>query len=142
MNGDGAQRKGKILRLARRLAPRAATTSSLQQRSSSAITCEPRQSVSARSTKARKEPASVRWLAILAFAFPWCPKSPDACERLAARLMPNPDTTFINRCRADSAMDSSYARMVDCLLAIDGGLNDKQINTCAGSDRLPPFFQF
>lgn len=96
---------------------------------SSTITREPGQRVSARSTNARMKPVALRWLAILTFAFPWCPKSPDACERLAARLMPNPDTTFIDRCRADSARDRRR-------------LNDKQIKTCAGSDRFPLIFQF
>lgn len=45
------------------------------------------------------------WRAILAFAS--CSKSPDACERLAARLMPNPDATFIDTCRAESSFDPS-----------------------------------
>jgi hypothetical protein len=79
------------------------------------------------------------WLAILAFA--GCTKSPDACERLAARLMPNPDATFIETCRAERAHDASYARMVDCVLAIEGGVTETELKACPGSDRLL-FFQF
>jgi hypothetical protein len=85
-------------------------------------------------------PVSLGWLAILAFAIAGCSKSPDACERLAARLMPNPDATFIETCRA-SARDPSYARMVECVLAIEGGVTETKLKTCAGSDKLL-FFQF
>jgi hypothetical protein len=70
-----------------------------------------------------------------------CSKSPDACERLAARLMPSPDATFIETCRAESAHDPSYARMVGCVLAIQGGVTEANLKTCPGSDRLL-FFQF
>jgi hypothetical protein len=83
---------------------------------------------------------SLGWLATLALAL--CSNSPDACERLAARLMPHPDPTFIKTCRADSALDPSYARMVRCVLAIDGGVTEATLKTCAGSDRLPLYFQF
>jgi hypothetical protein len=83
---------------------------------------------------------SLGWLATLALAV--CSNSPDACDRLAARLMPNPDATFIKTCRADSATDPSYARMVQCVLAIDGGVTETKLKTCADSDRLPLYFQF
>lgn len=79
--------------------------------------------------------------AAVAFALAGCSKAPDACERLAARLMPNPDATFIETCRAESALDPSYSRMVDCVLAIEDGVTEAKLKTCAGSDRLL-FFQF
>lgn len=65
----------------------------------------------------------------LSFAIGRCPKSADACERLAARLMPNPDATFIETCRAESALDPSY------------GVTEAELKTCRGSDKLL-FFQF
>jgi hypothetical protein len=88
-------------------------------------------------------PRNLASLAITALALASCSKSksPDACERLAARLMPNPDPTFISTCRAESSNDASYARMVDCVLAIEGGVTDSELATCPGSDRLL-FFQF
>jgi hypothetical protein len=55
--------------------------------------------------------------------------------------MPNPDATFIETCRSESALDPSYARMVECVLAIEGGVTETKLKTCAGSDRLL-FFQF
>src|SRR5450755_3935372 len=45
------------------------------------------------------------------------------------------------RCRATRAHDPSYARMVDCVLAIEGGVTETTLKTCSGSDRLL-FFQF
>ena len=80
-------------------------------------------------------------LAIIAFALASCSKSPDACARLAARLMPNPDASFIEACRATSAHDPSYARMVECVLAIEDGVTEAKLETCPGSDQLL-FFQF
>lgn len=96
--------------------------------------------------RARKvAPGSFGRLAIIAVALAGCSKSqeqsPDACERLAPRLMPSPDATFIQTCRAESALDPSYARMVDCVLAIEGGVTEAKLETCPGSDRLL-FFQF
>lgn len=86
-------------------------------------------------------PASLGRLATIAVALAGCSKSPDACERLAARLMPNPDATFIETCRAASAHDPSYARMVGCVLALEGGVTEATLKLCPGSDRLL-FFQF
>jgi starvation-inducible outer membrane lipoprotein len=90
-------------------------------------------------------PVSLGWLTLailaLAFAITGCSKSPDACERLAARLMPNPDATFVETCRAESALDPSYTRMVECVLAIEGGVTETELKTCPGSDKLL-FFQF
>jgi hypothetical protein len=86
-------------------------------------------------------PVSLGWLATIAVVLAGCSRSPDACEQLAARLMPNPDTTFIETCRAESAHDPSYARMVSCVLAIEGGVTEANLKRCPGSDRLL-FFQF
>lgn len=68
-----------------------------------------------------------------------CGKSP--CERLAPRLMPDPKPEFIEQCEARYT-EPKFARMVDCLLAIEGGLYEKDIASCPNSDQLPLYFQF
>jgi hypothetical protein len=84
----------------------------------------------------------VRELAIAAVAVAGCSDPPDRCARLAARLMPDPDQDFVETCRAASANDASYERMLDCLLAIEGDLSDEAIASCPGSDQLPLYFHF
>lgn len=68
-----------------------------------------------------------------------CGKSP--CERLAPRLMPDPKPEFIEQCEARMS-EPKFARMVECLLAVEGGLYEKDIAGCPNSDQLPLYFHF
>lgn len=70
-----------------------------------------------------------------------CARPRDKCERLARRLMPNPDPAFIEQCvsRSDEA---KFVKTVDCLLAVEGGVYDADIERCGGGEQLPLYFQF
>lgn len=79
---------------------------------------------------------------LAALALAGCAKGPDACQRLAARLMPDPDERFVEACRALYESEPRFVRTVDCLLAVEGGLRDEDIKRCPGSDKLPLYFHF
>jgi len=66
--------------------------------------------------------------------------SPDACERVAVRVLPHPDEESVKRCRTLRRMDPEYARVVDCVLAIKGEVMQREFDACHGDKLL--FFQF
>jgi hypothetical protein len=66
---------------------------------------------------------------------------PDACLSVAHKLMPKPEASFIEACRAQ-LRDPAFARMLDCVLALPEIYDDKQIKACPGGDRMPLYFQF
>jgi hypothetical protein len=49
--------------------------------------------------------------------------------------------SFVDACVA-SFDEPGYAKMVDCILAVPGGVTEKEIEACGGRGRLPLYFQF
>lgn len=64
----------------------------------------------------------------------------DKCERLAKRLMPEPTKDFIDQC-VDRLDDPAFAKTADCLLAVQGGVYDADLDRC-GRENLPLYFHF
>ena len=72
---------------------------------------------------------------------PACESGRSRCERLAKRLMPEPDPTFIAHCA--ERYDSRETRAaVACLLAVEGGIYDADLKRCHADEHLPLIFQF
>lgn len=62
------------------------------------------------------------------------------CVRLAKRLMPEPTKEFVDTCVA-RLDDPKFVKTADCLLAVEGGVYDADIDRC-GRENLPLYFQF
>ncbi len=71
-------------------------------------------------------------------------KSPrDRCERVARRLMPEPQASFIELCVSRFENDPETARTIDCLLAVGPeGVYEKDLERCGASEHLPLLMQF
>ena len=62
------------------------------------------------------------------------------CERLAKRLMPEPTRDFIDQC-VDRLGDPKFVKTADCLLAVQGGVYEADLERC-GRENLPLYFHF
>jgi hypothetical protein len=88
----------------------------------------------------------MRWssvaLVVLLAGCSW--KAEQACKRLAPRLTPDQAEVqrFVEQCTERYLDDEGYARMVECLLDVEGGIFEQDIERCGGNGQLPMYFQF
>ena len=72
-----------------------------------------------------------------------CASPRDKCDRVARRLMPNPNAAFVEQCATRLAHDPETAKTVDCLLAVGPeGVFEKDLERCGAKQHLPLYFQF
>jgi hypothetical protein len=70
-----------------------------------------------------------------------CARPRDICERVARRLMPNPDAAFIEQCVARFD-DPGLRKAADCILAVKGEVYDEDVARCGVREHLPLYFHF
>jgi hypothetical protein len=70
-----------------------------------------------------------------------CARPRDTCERVARRLMPTPEPTFIEQCVARFD-DPGLRKAADCILAVKGEVYDEDVVRCGVREHLPLYFHF